>query len=145
MELRFEVYLPARREEVAEVLLTPEEAPKWQRGLKRMEVVKGGPNEVGSLARLHFEEGGREYVMLDELLECRPGHEWKSRVSGEGMTVHVTTSLRPAEGGTTLRMTWSGKPDIRWARWIFPLFRPRVRNRIKSDLDSLTRLVGSRL
>lgn len=144
MELRFEVYLPARREEVAEVLLTPEEAPKWQSGLERMEVVKGGPNEVGSLARLHFLERGREYVMLDELLECRPGHEWKSRVSGEGMTVLVTTSLQSAEGGTTLRMTWDGKPDARWARLVFPLFRPRVRNRIEGDLNSLTQLVGSR-
>lgn len=145
MELRFEVHLPARRESVLEVLLDPNEAPRWQKDLKKMEVVRGGPNEVGSLARLHFEEGGREYVMLDELLECRPGHEWKSRVSGEGMTALVTTSLHSVEDGTTLRMTWSGRPDTRWARWIFPLFRPRVRNRIKGDLDSLTQLVSSRL
>lgn len=142
MELRFKVYFAAQREKVVEVLLDPNEAPRWQKDLEKMEVVRGDPNEVGSLARLHFEEKGRDFVMLDELLECQPGHKWKSRVSGEGMMALVTTSLQSTEDGTILRMTWKGSPNARWARLIFPLFRSRVRSRIRGDLDALAQLVG---
>lgn len=73
-----------------------------------MEVVSGGPDEPGSLARLHYEQAGRAYVMDDELLECDPGWRWRSRVSGNGMTIVVVTELEETQRGSVLRMTWDG-------------------------------------
>ena len=144
MRLNFEIRLHAPPQAVAALLTSAKDAPKWQKGLVEMEVVRGGPNEVGALARLHYAEKARTYVMQDELLECRPDRRWKSRVSGNGMTVIVDTVLEDSDGDTLLRMSWNGRPDARWARLLFPFLRPVVRRRIASDLESLKRLVRNR-
>jgi hypothetical protein len=144
MKLNFEVRLHAPAEVVAAVLTSAKDAPAWQEGLVEMEVVRGGPNQVGALARLHYVEDARSFVMQDELLECSPGRRWKSRVSGSGMTVLVETALEDAEGDTLLRMSWNGRPDARWARLFFPFLGPVLRKRITSDLESLQRLVLNR-
>jgi hypothetical protein len=107
-----------------------------------MDVVRGGPNEVGSLARLHFIEGGREHVMDDELVDCDPDRRWRSRLSGNGLTIVVETELIAAGPATLLRMRWDGKPDARWRRPIFSLLRPIVRRRLRQDLEALKRLVA---
>jgi hypothetical protein len=144
MKLRHEILLPASPDQVADILGSADDAPKWQDGLERMETVRGAHNEVGALARLHYVEQGRSYVMQDELLECEPDRRWKSRVSGNGMTIIVDTVLEDVGEGTQLRMVWDGRPDAVWARLVFPLARPTISSHMEADLESLRQLVVSR-
>jgi hypothetical protein len=144
MRLRHETLLPASTDQVADILGCAEDAPMWQDGLERMETIRGAHNEVGALARLHYVENGRSYVMQDELLECERDRRWKSRVSGNGMTIVVETTIEDADGGTRLRMVWDGRPDAVWARLAFFLIRPTVRKHLEADLESLRQLIVSR-
>lgn len=145
MRVICQVEVRASPDQVAEVLNAPEEAPKWQTGLSRMEVVRGGPNEVGSVARLDYSEGGRTFEMADELLECVPNRLWKSRVSGAGFSAMVETQLVETEAGTMVGFIWEGRPEALGARLLFPLMRRRVRKRIDADLAALRRLVEERV
>lgn len=144
VKLNVETALGAPIETVAAVLTSAEDAPKWQNHLVRMEVVKGGPNQIGSLARLHYVENGRAYVMEDELVDCKAGRRWRSRVSGNGMTIEVQTELDASDGATIIRLTWDGKPDAWWARLLFPYVKPVLRRHLLGDLRALDRLVRER-
>jgi hypothetical protein len=144
MKLSHEILLPASPKQVADILGSEEDASEWQDGLVKMETVRGAHNEVGALARLHYVENGRSYMMQDELLECEPDRRWRSRVSGNGMTIVVDTMLEDADGGTLLSMSWDGRPDAVWARVLFPLARPTIRRHLEADLESLRELVASR-
>ncbi|MCA9656794.1 MAG: SRPBCC family protein [Myxococcales bacterium] len=144
MRVEATVLIPAPREVVVDVLNAAEDAPRWQRGLERMEVVEGEAGVPGARARLHYRERGRAYVMEDELLECEPGRRWLSRVSGNGMTIRVETQLRDVDGGTELALVWDGAPDARVARALFWLLRPSVRRGMRADLERLAALAASR-
>lgn len=127
------------------VLADPELAPLWQRHLVRMEVVRGHANQVGAVARLHYEERGRSYVMQDELVECEPNRRWRSRVSGNGLSAVVETRLSHAGSGTEVSLTWTGRPDRWLARLVFPLFARALRRGVDADLEALERCVEQRV
>jgi uncharacterized protein YndB with AHSA1/START domain len=141
MKVDATIRIAAPPDAVAAVLVDPELAPRWQRHLVRMEVVRGEANEVGSLARLHYEQRGRAYVMDDELLECEPNRRWRSRVSGNGMTALVETRLASAGSGTEVHLNWDGRPDRWLARLLFPLLARVVRRGVVGDLKALKRCV----
>jgi hypothetical protein len=141
--VRFEVSIRvhASADEVAAVLNDPEAAPRWESDLQRMEVVRGGANEVGSLARLHYVENGRAYTMDDELLECDANRRWRSRVSGNGMSILTETTLVERGGETEVRLVWDGGPDAWLGRVVLPLLKPAIRRRARRDLEALKRLI----
>ena len=141
MRITANVHIAAPPDAVAAVLADASRAPDWQHGLARMEVVHGGANEVGSLARLHYQRRGRSYTMEDRLIACEPYRTWRSRVSGHGMAAIVETRLVPRGSGTDVHLTWEGRPDGRVARLVFPLFTPFVRRGIRRDLQALRRCV----
>jgi hypothetical protein len=142
MRVRARARVRAPIDDVAAALNDAELAPRWQRDLERMEVVRGAPNEVGALARLHYVEKGRAYIMEDELLECDPDRRWRSRVSGNGVSAVVETRLTAAGDDTDVDMTWSGRPDALWARPLFYALKPIMRRRMRADLDALARLLA---
>jgi len=138
------VLLRAPLDVVVAILSSAEDAPLWQHGLVRMEVLSGTAGTPGAKARLHFEERGKRYVMEDELLEHEHDRRWYSRVSGNGMTIHVETLLRDKDGGTELTLTWDGRPDAWLARVPFAFLRRAVRSGMRKDLASLAELAASR-
>ena len=50
----------------AKALNNAENAPYWTTDLERFEVIKGGPNKVGSIGRLHYSQKGGKYIMEDK-------------------------------------------------------------------------------
>ncbi len=144
MKLSTSIVLDAPVHIVAQALNAAEDAPKWQRHLVRMEVVEGGANQIGSLARLHYVERGRSYVLEDKLLECDPDRRWRSHVSGNGMQIDVETTLIPVGSQTELRLTWNAHPEKRLARVVFWAMRPAIRRNLNADLQRLARLVEDR-
>jgi hypothetical protein len=143
--MKFEVSarIRATADDVAAVLNDAEKAPLWESDLVRMEVVRGASNEVGALARMHYVEKGRAYVMEDELLECDPDRCWRSRVSGNGMSAVVETTLIERGDETDVRMVWDGRPDALVGRLVFPLLKGVIAKRARADLLALKRLVES--
>lgn len=126
---------------IAEALDDPENMVQWTSDLERFQVVDGKPGEAGALARLHYRERGREYVMEDYLEYCARGKKYVSRVSGGGMSARVETLLRPVEDGTELTMVWSGTPDALLAKIVMPLMRGTIKKRALADLEAFKKLL----
>ncbi len=137
------IFIAAPPEAVTRVILDPELAVRWTTDLERFEVLSGKPGEPGALARLHYLQGGRPYVMQDELLEVDPDRRYRSRVSGEWVVAEVVTTLVPDEGGTRLVICWAGSGRRFPLSLLLPLMRRSVVRQAEADLGKLKSLVES--
>jgi hypothetical protein len=123
--------------QIARILLDPEKAPLWNTGLERFEVVSLAPGLVGSRARLHFMQGGRRYVMEDELLEVEPDRRFLSRVCGDALKAEVETLLVPTESGTQVTVRWAGSGRPLIFRLLLPLMHRGIARQARVDLEKL--------
>jgi hypothetical protein len=129
---------------VAKALDAPENFPYWQTNLERFEIIEGGPNEVGSLARLHYSQKGRSYIMEDTLIYCEPGKKYVSRVTGDALTAEVVTTLRPIGNETQMSLEWSGRGKMFLLRLLLPFLRGRMAKQGKQELETFRQLVETR-
>ena len=139
--VRTSIYIDRPPPVVAAVLLDPDKAILWTSDLERFEVLEGRPGLVGSRARLHYQEGGRRYVMEDELLEIEPDRRFLSRVSGEAIEAEVETFLEPDKGGTLLTIDWRGRGKPLLLKLLLPFMRRSVARQAQADLVKLKALV----
>ena len=128
---------------VAEALLAPENAAKWQSNLERCEVVAGRPGAVGTKTHLHFAPKGRRYVMEEVLEFAEPGHRYVSQITGDGMVVQVETTLEATPQGTQLKIRWSGSSPSLWVRLLLRIVRSAIAERAEIDIQAFKRLVES--
>jgi uncharacterized protein YndB with AHSA1/START domain len=124
-------------EAVRRVFLDPDQAVRWTTDLERFEVISGSGGQPGAVARLHYVQGGRPYVMQDELLDADPGRRHKSRVSGEALVAEVETTLLPEAGGTRLTIRWTGSGRRFPLTVLLPLMRRPVLRQAEADLAKL--------
>ncbi|UCD05490.1 MAG: SRPBCC family protein [candidate division WOR-3 bacterium] len=129
---------------VAAALNNADNFPYWQTGLERFEVVKGGPNQVGSIGRLHYSQKGRSYVMEDRLMYCEPGKKYISEVEGDAIFARVETTLHPLNGRTGMVLNWSGKGKTLFLRLFLPFLRARMVKQAKKELEMFKQLVEER-
>jgi hypothetical protein len=133
---------------VAEALLAPDNAVKWQSNLERCELVAGRPGNVGSIVHLHFAPKGRRHVMEEVLEFAEPGCRYVSRITGDGMIVTVETILKATPQGTQLTVRWSGSSSSFWTRLLLRMVRGAIAQRAEIDMQTFKRLVemqGARL
>jgi hypothetical protein len=126
--------------DIARIFLDPEKAPLWNTGLERFEVLTTTPGLVGSRARLHFAQGGRRYVMEDELLEMEPERRYLSRVSGDMLEAEIETLLAPTDWGTEVAVRWTGSGKSPLLRLLLPLMRRSLSRQTLVDLVKLKEL-----
>ena len=129
---------------VAGALDNPENFPYWQTDLEKFEVVKGKANEVGAIARLHYSQKGRSYIMEDRLIYCEPGRKYVSQVSGDALSAEVVTTLRPMGDRTEMTLEWSGKGKMLLLRLLLPFLRGRLAKQAKKELETFKHLVETR-
>ena len=139
LKLTININQPA--EVVDQAFMDPANAVHWTADLERFEVVKGKPGGIGAVAHLHYSRKGRPYVMEDVLESCEPGRRYVSRVSGEGMIIHVETVLSPSANGTEVTMLWSGTSESFVARLLLPFLRGMIKRRARADLEKFKSLV----
>jgi hypothetical protein len=128
-------------EVIAEALLDPENAVHWTSDLERFEVVSRSTGEVGSIAHLHYMQGGRRYVLEDRLEEMVPNEYFRSTVSGGGLKAQVETWLRSKNGSTEVIVRWSGTGTTLPVRILLPFMRRSIRRQTLKDLNALKSLI----
>ena len=139
--IKTSIFIARPPEAVTRVILDPDQAVRWTTDLERFEVVSGTAGLPGAMARLHYVQGGRPYVMKDELLEADPGRRYKSRVSGEALVAEVETTLLPEAGGTRLQIRWTGSGRRFPLTLLLPLMRNSIRRQAEADLVKLRAVV----
>lgn len=122
----------------------PENHTYWTTDLERFESVKGGPEEVGSVALLHYVQKGRKYTMEDKLIYCDPGEKYVSQVTGDTIVAEVETSLSPLDSKTEVCLKWSGRGKTCLLKVLLPLLRSKVKALAKRDLEKFRVLVEAR-
>jgi hypothetical protein len=48
---------------VVKAYINPDNILFWTTGLEKLEIIKDGPNVVGSIAHLHFVQKGKKYML----------------------------------------------------------------------------------
>lgn len=129
---------------VSKALTNHENHTYWTTDLEKFEVIKGGPNEVGSVAHLHYSQKGHKYVMEDRLIFCDPGKIYISQVTGEALTAQVETILKALGHKTEICLKWSGKGRVMFLKIFLPLFRKKIKRLAQSDLETFKKLVEER-
>lgn len=69
MKYTVQIDVDVPRERVLALLDDPANMPKWQRGLKEVELLSGERGQVGATSRLVFQMGKREMVMTETIVE----------------------------------------------------------------------------
>jgi uncharacterized membrane protein len=126
---------------VEQAFFNPENMPCWTKDLVRVEVVEGKIGKAGSIARLHYVENGRPYVLEDRLLYHEPGKKIISRVSGSGMLVHVETTMESSGNKTRVNFSWSGKGTKFPLNIILPFMGGKIKRSARAELETFKRLV----
>ena len=138
------ILITAPPEAVTQVILNPDLAVRWTTDLERFEVVHGNAGQPGAVARLHYLQGGQRYTMEDTLLYAEPGRCYRSRVTSDVLSAEVETTLEPGEGGTWVRIRWTGSGRRFPLRFLLPLMRGSVTRQAEADLRKLKDLVENR-
>lgn len=129
---------------VAKSLNNQDNFTYWQTDLEKFEVVKGGPNQVGSIGRLHYRQKGQSYIMEDKLIYCEPGKKYISEVTGDALFAKVETTLKSQGDKTEMTIKWEGKAKILLLKLLFPFIRRKMVNQAKKELDTFKQLVEER-
>ena len=132
------------REIVIKAFLNPANMIFWTKDLERFEVITGKPGEVGSIAHLPFIQNGKKYLMEDELIECKPGFRYVSRVTGDAITAIVKIDLKDIGNNTVLKMHWKGNGKNILLKVILPLSKKKMIKSAKNELRNFKDLVVKR-
>jgi len=141
MEFKIGINIDQPADIVDQALMRPANAPLWTSGLDKFEVVKGEPGLTGSIAHLHYRQGGRSYIMEEVLEYAEPGRRYVSRVSGYGVAARVETTIEPSASRSELTVSWSGSGNSIPAKLFFPFLRGMMLRRARADLLTFKKLV----
>ncbi|MFC2098552.1 SRPBCC family protein [Bacteroidota bacterium] len=129
---------------VNRAMQNPENHTFWMTGLEKFEPIKGGPEEVGSVARLFYLQKGQSYIMEDKLIACEPGKKYVSEVSGDTIVARVEINLYPSGDSTEISLRWSGKAKNLMLKLMLPLLRKKLIRQTKDELAVFKGLVESK-
>ena len=121
--------------------IDPQNMTHYMKYLQKVETIEGEFGEIGAIARLHYLEKGRSYVLEDKLLEYESGKRIRSQVSGQGMNIEVQTTFKPIQGCTKISMDWNGKGKSLLMRFILRLMRGRICRQAKEELEDFKALI----
>ena len=131
-------------EVVADALMNPDNSTYWQKHLERFEVVESKPGGTGSIARLHYMENGRAYIMEDRMIYCEPGKKYISLVSGDVISARVEITLTASGNTTEVMIEWGGRAKNLMLRLKLPLLRRRLIKQSENEIETFKELVETR-
>lgn len=68
MKFKLELLINRPRAELWKIFDNAENMSKWQPTLTGRELVSGTPGQPGAISKLTYEEGGREFVLMEEII-----------------------------------------------------------------------------
>ena len=142
-EIKVSIVVNRPLETVYQAYVDPDKMLLWTKDLERFEIIKGKFGEIGSTARLHFNENGRKSVLEDRLEYIEPKKKIRSKVSGDTLIAFVETTFISKNKQTEIVLDWSGKGKNIFVTLVLILLRGKIKNRALQDLIKFKELVES--
>ena len=70
MKFKLELPIHKPRADVWKAFDNTENIKKWQPTLIKFEPVSGAPGQPGAISKLTYEEGGREFTLIEKITHC---------------------------------------------------------------------------
>ncbi len=70
MKFALELSLPKSRDEIWKAFNNPENIKNWQPSLEKFETISGIQGQAGSVSKLTYKEGKREFSLLEKITHC---------------------------------------------------------------------------
>lgn len=145
MEFYFEVTINKGRDEVWKIFDNLENLKKWQPTLKRHAQVSGEPRQPGAVARLTYDENGREVVLEETITGRRKPEFFSGTYTGMGAR-NTLVNRFVAEGPN--KTLWTVQATFEFSSLQYKLMAPAmkglIRKRIEADLNRF-KLLAERL
>jgi uncharacterized protein YndB with AHSA1/START domain len=114
--------------------------PSWVKGIERLNVVKGGGQEVGSLADTHVYNGFQGWEITVQIVETRPEVRFGYQILGGPQNgVQSTIELKPSADGRSTQVTWteSQTPNGLWGNLLAAVMKSIVTMHHEESLNTL--------
>jgi len=143
MKFQLALTINRPRDTVWRAFDNPGNIHKWQTSLVTYESLSGIPRQVGSTARLIYEEGGHRLELTETVTVRREPQEFGGEYDG----AHARNTL-------VHRFTESGPDQTRWeleavfhfkgaAKFLAPMYRGRIEERLRTEADRFKHLLES--
>ena len=105
----------------------PENMGLWLKGFKRFELVSGTQGHIGSKSRHIYEQGGKEFVLQEEITARQKYHHFAATLTHKTMVALVDTTFTDLhDGRTELHFT----NDISFHTFLYRLISPFIHGSI---------------
>ena len=101
MKYNIELIINKPRGEVWQVFQDPERMKDWQTSLTAIEPINGTAGQPGAESKLTFEEKGREYSLIENIISCQePEHILQSYENQFSVSTVQNSFLERGQGQT---------------------------------------------
>jgi len=76
--------------------------PKWLKGFKKTELIKGTANTVGAVSKVFVEENGREMIMEETITAIKPNEHLAMTFTMDFMDMQYEIFFKENDGKTTI-------------------------------------------
>jgi len=118
--------IPASRDRVWVEIMQPEQWPVWWRGVKKVDLLQPGVDELGSGAIRRYTWRSRlpyNLTFTMQTTEIEPQSRIKGVASGELEGVGCW-QFSEVEDGTFVRYNWQVVANKWWMKWMAPIAKP---------------------
>jgi hypothetical protein len=140
---RFSQHIDRPVEEIFAFMMDFRTAPRWRSLVRHMEVVGGGPVQLGSKILLTMDVMGKAVQLEAEVWRYEPPYRFGMRNTNQGITGNFEYVLEPGGAGTTVTFTCDIRPHgLMWLT--LPFILPGNRDRYRGQLAALKRALDQR-
>lgn len=85
MKITSEVTINRSRQRVVELITNPDNTPRWQAGIKSIELLTGEKDQIGAKSRVVFEFNGFQLEVVETVIKRHPPHTFASSFEARGV------------------------------------------------------------
>ena len=101
MKITSEITINRPRERVIELITDPSHTPKWQPGIKRIELLSGTQDEVGARSRVVLEFNGMQMEVVETVVQRQAPDLMASSFEARGVKNTVVNRFYEVGAGQT--------------------------------------------
>ncbi len=142
MKFKLELTISKPRAEVWKTFTDPENMSKWQSTLTKTELLSGMQGQPGAVSKLTFEEGGREFSLIEKVTVLDKPNQYDVVYENEFTDNPMRHSFKEQSDNETL---WIVEAEFKFKTFAMKLLGPLLKKnfirRTQKDMDHFKELL----